>query len=177
MKAIFFFDMDGVLAKWNEHASEEETHQPGYFLEREVELSVIALVRRLKDEGADVRVLSSVYEDDHSAAEKRQWLMSVGLGDVDPVFVPYGHDKFRYVCPKEDEALILIDDYGKNLTNWERVGYIPVKFFNGVNNKPRLSVVDGEIKVHTDTWSGFSIDHRMSVDQMHVILAAVAAAA
>lgn len=172
MKPVYYIDMDGVIAVWNQNASEEETHENGYFLNRDVELSAIAFVRMLKDSGADVRILSSVYMDDHSSEDKSMWLVQNGLGDLPKTFVPYGHDKHAYIND-ENGFPVLIDDYSKNLIAWEEEGYLAFKFFNGVNNMPRLKVKDGTIQISTDTWTGYSIDRRMSPAQMYLLVTSV----
>lgn len=172
MKEVtYFFDMDGVLAKWDTSASEEETHQRGYFASRDLELSALALVRLLKDSGRKVKILSAVYEDDHSRKEKREWLDASGLSDVESVFVPYGEKKSSYV---DEDFPVLVDDYSKNLREWEQEGHLPVKFFNGINNQPKFKVVDNVVQVEADTWSGYSLDNRMSPAQMFTLLTAVA---
>ncbi len=171
-KPIYYVDMDGVLAVWNESASEEDTHVPGYFKGRERETSAVALVQLLKRAGEDVRILSSVYQDDHSADDKRAWLKESGLGDIKTVFVPYGEDKARYVS-SEGGNPVLIDDYSRNLAAWRKSGYTAVKFFNGVNNRPKLEIVGDTVKVKLDGWDGYSIDHRMSPEMMFTIVTAV----
>ena len=175
MKPRYFIDMDGVLAVWNPNATEEESHERGYFLKRDIELSVVTFVRMLITAGYDVSVLSSVYQDDHSIQEKELWLDNAGLNDIKRIFVPYGEDKHKYI--KTEGCLpVLIDDFSKNLTAWEKEGYLSIKFFNGVNNMPKLKVVDGKIEVKTDTWAGYSIDNRMSPPQMYNVVVAVATA-
>ena len=176
LKPVFYIDMDGVLAVWNKNASEEDTHQHGYFISRDIELSAVALVRCIADKGYKVKILSAVYEDDHSAKEKRQWLDRAGLSDIEHIFVPYGQDKYKYVT-EDGELPVLLDDYSKNLRAWGQHGYLAFKFFNGVNNQPRFEIgPDSTIKVTGDTWDGYSIDHRMSPRQMETVLVSVAEA-
>ena len=175
-KKKFFVDMDGVLAIWNPNATEEETHERGYFIRRDVEFSVVAFVRMLMAERYDVSILSSVYQDDHSVKEKESWLDNVGLRDIPRIFVPYGEDKHNYIKVDDDCLPILIDDFSKNLKAWENEGYLPIKFFNGINNMPKLKVVDGKIEIKLDTWSGYSIDNRMTPQMMFTVVTGVAEA-
>lgn len=123
---MIYVDMDGVLAKWNLNASLEDTYKKGYFLAREPEPNIIDAVKRLSMVGYDVSILSSAYSV-RACWEKQQWLQSKGLGFLPTLFVPYGDKKADYV--DEDNA-ILIDDFGKNLLEWNG---IPVKFYNGIN--------------------------------------------
>ena len=172
MRPKYHIDMDGVLAVWNQQASEEETHENGYFIGRDVEFSAVAFVRMLKDRGNDVCILSSVYEDDHSAQEKDLWLNRAGLPDIQRIFVPYGKDKHEYI--KAEGALpVLIDDYTKNLVAWENEGYLSFKFMNGFNNQPKLKVVNGTAHVNGDSWTGYCIDKRMTPSQMYLLVTSV----
>lgn len=176
MKVKYYVDMDGVLAVWNQNASEEDTHQHGYFASREPEPSAIGLVRILKENGHDISILSSVYEDDHSADDKRKWLDKVGLSDIPQIFVPYGADKADYIEDADDFLPVLIDDYSKNLYVWEEKYGIAFKFFNGVNNKPRFRVVNNVLEIESDKWSGYSIDNRMTPEKMYIIVKSISEA-
>lgn len=50
-KVNFFIDMDGVLAKWRQAASLSEVGQKGYFLNLEVELTLVEVVLELVRQG------------------------------------------------------------------------------------------------------------------------------
>lgn len=126
MQIKYYIDMDGVLAKWNEYASEEETHEPGYFINRDVQKNAVAMVNLLANAGEDVKILSSMYEDDHSAVDKEKWLKKHGI-KIPHIFVPYGKDKYSYIDAEKDDLPVLIDDYSKNLNAWEKKGYLPIK--------------------------------------------------
>ena len=56
--------------------------------------------------------------------------MRIGLQGIPAVFVPYGEPKTAYVQTKD---AILVDDYSKNLHEWEKSGREGIKFFNGFN--------------------------------------------
>ena len=164
--------MDGVLAIW-EDVPEEESHNMGFFSSRKPEATAVNFVKRLVDAGEDISILSAVYEDDHSAIDKTDWLYAQGLGNVNKIFVPYGKDKHDYIDSRECLP-VLIDDFSKNLIAWENEGFLAIKFFNGINNMPKLKVVNGTIEVKTDTWPGYSIDHRMSPDMMYTVVTSIA---
>ena len=175
MKVNINFDMDGVLAKWNQNASEEETHIGGYFISRDADEKAVALAKRFLNAidrfyafGLELTVtaLSAVYTDEHSATEKDAWLNKVGLKDIKRLFIPYGEDKSKYIEQGEDVINVLIDDYGKNLRAWSNAGYLAVKYYNGINDMPKLKIVDGVVNIDLDTWDGYSINNKMSVDMM-----------
>lgn len=172
-KAIIYFDMDGVLAKWNENASVEETQVPGYFIAREPEQNVIRLVKFLKSLGLDVRILSAVYPNGFAEKEKKVWLKRNDLGDIPAVFVPYGADKYAYIDKSvlSDGMAILIDDFKKNLLEWRGHGGIAVKFYNGINDRPHIIFAeDKTARLVQDSWVGVSIDHRESPKEMAALI-------
>lgn len=175
-KVIIYFDMDGVLAKWNEFASVEETQVPGYFLAREPEPHAIVLVRFLKKIGLDVRILSAVYPNGFAEKEKKAWLESHDLSDIPVVFVPYGADKYSYIDKSvlSDGMAILIDDFKKNLLEWRGHGGIAIKFYNGINDRPHIIFAeDKTARLVQDSWVGLSIDHRESPAQMAALIIGV----
>jgi len=172
-KAIIYFDMDGVLAKWNENASVEETQVPGYFIAREPERNVIRLVKFLKGLGFDVRILSAVYPNGFAEKEKKAWLERNDLGDIPAVFVPYGADKYSYIDNSvlSNGTAILIDDFKKNLEEWKHHGGIAIKFYNGINDRPHIIFAeDKTARLVQDSWVGVSIDHRESPKEMAALI-------
>ena len=157
-KLVFYFDMDGVLAKWRS-VPEDETHVPGYFRELEVEPKVVCLIKRLIDAGHTVKILSCVY-DGKAKWEKTEWLNANHLGGVDRVFVPYGERKELFVDPSCFN--VLVDDYTANLKAWRDAGFLPFKFYNGINGR-----------IHR--WLGYSLDGiNQTADEMFTVLISVA---
>ena len=148
MKLRFYFDMDGVLARWKD-VSVEETEKSGYFRNLDPEPCIINAVLNMHDRGYDVSILSAVYRDGHSARDKYEWLKAQGLADIPRVFVPYGEKKADYI--KANEINILVDDYSKNLHEWAGAGNVGIKFKNGINGTK-------------GTWKGNSVSHAMSTE-------------
>ena len=133
-KINIYIDMDGVQAVYGKNDTVEEMGQPGYFRNRPVQQNVIELIEALNiDEQINLIILSSVFRDDHSAADKLLWLMERDLGDVRVCFVPEGESKSDYAVTSG--LNILIDDFSKNLFAWESKGpgFVGIKFLNGIN--------------------------------------------
>lgn len=134
MKTKYYIDMDGVLAKWNTEASAEDTFEEGYFLRREPDKKAIRYVQDLLDDGKDVCILSHAYQNGYAEPEKKVWLQEYGLGDVPAIFVPYGTPKLEYVQLPMDTRNILVDDFTKNLREWEAGNNCEgIKYYNGIN--------------------------------------------
>lgn len=175
MKIAYYCDMDGVLARWNEKATQEEVQARGYFINREPEDSAIELVKILNEREGNVHILSSVYEDDHSKDEKIQWNALQGLHKIDQIYVPYGADKNDYIQWDEGTIQVLIDDFKNNLESWRNAGGLAIKFHNGINNRSKLEISHGgNVKVKTDSWTGFTINHKMSAEEMYIAVTGVA---
>lgn len=155
----FFIDMDGVLAKWRQAASLSEVGQRGYFLNLEVELTLVEVVLELVRQGYSVSILSHVFGES-AASEKTSWLNKCGLGHIHRTFVPYGEPKSDYV-DNHSAKNILLDDYTKNLVKWEEEGNIGVKLYNGVNG-------------NNGTWKGHSISLEMSFEDIIATLVDIA---
>lgn len=155
------FDMDGVLATWQESPWEVVTAD-GYFLSRSPEPKMIHLARLLcglKD--CRVGILSAVIQDDHSEKEKRMWLerFCPFIPSENIFFVPYGSSKSEYV-PDSVKDAVLIDDYTMNLRDWSGKA---VKFYNGINGTK-------------GTWNGPSIRYDMEIPDMITCLGELTAA-
>ena len=69
-----YFDMDGVLARWNPRASTEDTKKAGYFLTPKAEYSVLYCIKALMRKGYTVRILTAYYTGGSAMAEKQEWL-------------------------------------------------------------------------------------------------------
>ena len=160
----YFFDMDGVIARWAK-ASIEETYKKGFFRSRTPEQVVIDAIKKMLRLGYRVSILSAAYVDDHSVSDKIAWLKANGLGDIDMIFVPYGEDKHKYLKDTTASLYVLIDDFSPVLFSWEGVGnrFLGIKFMNGING------------TH-GTWNGYTISAKMSKDKIVTAITSIAEA-
>lgn len=133
MRKRLYVDMDGTVAVWG-NSPWEEVCAKGYFRNRPPMMNVINAVKHIIKNHPEVEVfiLSAVITDEHSRDEKHEWLDKF-LPEIDRehrIFSVYGEDKGKYIHAKGD---ILLDDYSKNLTEWEAHGGKGIKLLNGVN--------------------------------------------
>ena len=150
-KPKILFDVDGTLALWNLAATEEEIHDPKYYLSQTPDIALINVARTLlNDPNIEVGVISKVF-DERIAKVKVKWLNKFHLGGINHIFVPYEERKDAYI--PSDGIYILIDDYTKNLNEWEAAGHTAIKYRTAVNG-------------NNGTWKGPSINQRMSEQEM-----------
>lgn len=130
-----FIDMDGTLAEFKPCDTLEKLYEEGYFRNLKPQMSVVEAAKELiASEEFDVYVLSAVFTDSkYALKEKNEWLDEY-LPEIPPekrIFPPCGEDKKKYVDMKEGD--LLLDDYTKNLLDWEPPG-TAIKLLNGINH-------------------------------------------
>jgi len=132
-KQRIFFDLDGVLAVWQDVPQERLT-QKGYFSSIPIQENVVAAFRLL-DQLPDIElyILSCVFQDSHSESDKKAWVAKhLNLPEGRQLYCPCGNrkenalKKIGGIRPSD----VLIDDYTENLRYWTG---IPIKFYNGIN--------------------------------------------
>lgn len=127
---VFYFDMDGCLAKWGT-VPVWRTKEPGFYLSRQPEQALIRALTILKEKGTQVAILSKAYTNGYAGPEKIEWLQRNGLGGIRTILVPYGSSKLDYIL-SFGEAVV-ISDFSEELHECERAGVQGVKFYNGLN--------------------------------------------
>ena len=153
-----YIDMDGVQTVYNKDDLVDDMKKPGYFISRQPHEQVLDFIRALdEDPRFSVTVLSAVFCDAHSVFEKATWLYTNGISDVNCMFVPCETKKCDYV--DGSQMNVLIDDYSKNLIEWEAAGenFRGIKFLNEANG------ING-------TWNargGATLHYQMSADELY----------
>lgn len=124
-----YFDMDGVLARFNKNATMEEVFSEGYFRTLPPIQGMVDFAKDLHFRGFEVFILSkSCYS---AIQEKIDWLSEFTPFIIPDkfVFVPLNANKANFV--NIDERSILIDDYNPNLRDWS--GFA-IKCITDINN-------------------------------------------
>ena len=133
-----FVDMDGTLAVFTPVDRLETLYQRGYFANLTPIENVVQAVKNIIKQYPDVEVytLSAVLSDSpYALQEKNDWL-NRHLPEIDAshrVFPPCGQDKTAYVPGGLRENDFLLDDYTKNLNDWEPPAR-GIKLLNGINH-------------------------------------------
>lgn len=134
-----FVDMDGTLAKWK-NVEFNKLYEEGYYRNLEPNQELLNEVNKLIEQKEDIYILSAyLTESKYAKKEKEEWIKQYlpNLEKEKQIFVPYGTNKAKYL--KENYSPItkedyLVDDYTKNLNEWESYGGVGVKYLNGINH-------------------------------------------
>lgn len=179
-----FVDMDGTLAEWRNikitFEEEEDTspakimekldevlYLPGYYKTLRPYTSVVSAVKNIIQKGnIEVFTLSCVKEDKNGVSPKQDkddWLDRY-LPEIDKehrIFVPDGKNKTEYIPGGLRHTDSLLDDYTKNLRDWDealdKIGLLPkgkaIKLLNDVNESK-------------GTWQKTAVSYESSSEQI-----------
>ena len=138
-KPRYFFDMDGVLFKFdNTLTSLEPLYEEGYFRELPTHRLAVQCMQHMLDQDPEhVYVLTHYIDSPFAYNEKKEVLQELfpALDIHNIILVPYGKNKVDYVPIAVKENDYLIDDYNLNLEQWKDAGGSPIKFVNDINDR------------------------------------------
>ena len=162
MSKMLFIDMDGTLCRFHdsEHKYIEAMWTPGFYIGLKPFDNLVSAISQLIKRNPDTQVyiLSAVLDTEppFAEAEKREWNHKYlpQIPNQNLIFVPAGADKSQYIGEINADC-VLIDDYNKNLRQWERAGGVSIKFINDINNRG-LGAYGGE---KGGLWDGRSVNH------------------
>lgn len=146
MKKRLFVDMDGTLAVFTPLDTLETLYEKGYFLNQKPQENVVEAVRDIvvNYPEIEVNILSAFLVDSpYALEEKNEWLDRY-LPEIDQshrVFVPCGSDKKEGIKGGIRETDFLLDDYTKNLFDWQPPGR-GIKLLNAINHTKGSWVYD-----------------------------------
>lgn len=166
-KIRIFVDMDGTIARFHdENLYLERMFEKGFFSGLKPFDNAVEAIKHIIDNhpNADVYVLSAAITTPYCLAEKNAWLDKYlpnidkehrifveNLSTAKSLCVPgsymYKDDNGKY-HNKIFKNDILIDEYNKNLEEWERDGGTAIKAKNNINHKG----------LHGELWKGDLID-------------------
>lgn len=138
----YFVDMDGTLARfYKDENCLRRMYERGYFENLLPYEKLVNDIRNLIKCGRNVYILSKCVDTPYCAVEKIAWLKKY-LPEINPEkIILIGDEMTKVEKVKQlgfaDDVNILIDDYGKNLTEWEtglRNG-VAIKVLNEINEK------------------------------------------
>ena len=154
-KQRVFVDMDGTLARFHdEDRYLERMWEQGFFEQLKPFENAVETVKLLaKDPNVEVYILSAAIEGEppYCVAQKHAWLDRY-LPEVDKqhrIFTAVGENKAELIPQGIRKTDVLIDDYNKNLDEWQHYGGHSVKFVNNINHRG----------LHGELWQGDLIYH------------------
>lgn len=162
-KQRLFVDMDGTLAEFKTVDTLETLYEKDYFINLKPNENVLGAIKQLIAENDfDVYILSAYLTDSRYALEeKNAWLDKYlpELPQEKRLFVPCGTDKSVAVPGLIRPDDYLLDDYTKNLSEWEPPAR-GIKLINGIN--------------HTNgTWQGDKIQFTHSPEEISSMISSV----
>lgn len=162
-KQRLFVDMDGTLAEFKTVDTLETLYEKDYFLNLKPNENVLGAIKQLiAQNDIDVYILSAYLSDSHYALdEKNAWLDKYlpELPQEKRLFAPCGTDKSVVVPGHIKHDDYLLDDYTKNLSEWEPPAR-GIKLINGIN--------------HTNgTWQGDKIQFTHSPKEISSMISSV----
>lgn len=140
MNRRLFIDMDGTLAEWKENESTDILYEKGYYEKLKPNEFLLQVIKGLVKKGEDIYILSSFLNDSkYALEEKNNWLDRYlpELSKNKRIFIKYGDNKALSVPNGVSKFDYLIDDYTKNLFDWNDAGGVAIKFLNGINNNSK----------------------------------------
>lgn len=162
-KQRLFVDMDGTLAEFKTVDTLETLYEKDYFINLNPNENVLGAIKQLiADNDFDVYILSAYLTDSRYALEeKNAWLDKYlpELPQEKRLFVPCGTDKSVAVPGLIRPDDYLLDDYTKNLSEWEPPAR-GIKLINGIN--------------HTNgTWQGDKIQFTHAPEELSSMISDV----
>lgn len=162
-KQRLFVDMDGTLAEFKTVDTLETLYEKDYFINLKPNENVLGAIKQLIAENDfDVYILSAYLTDSRYALEeKNAWLDKYlpELPQEKRLFVPCGTDKSVAVLGLIRPDDYLLDDYTKNLSEWEPPAR-GIKLINGIN--------------HTNgTWQGDKIQFTHAPEELSSMISDV----
>lgn len=140
-KALYI-DMDGTLARFHDADKMfiEAMWTPGFYVGLKPFENIVAAIKLFIDRNpeVDVHVLSAVLDTDPPfiVGEKNEWFDKY-LPEIDKeqrIFTKAGEDKSEYIDMFSKDCFLL-DDYNKNLYEFEAAGGKGIKFHNDINHR------------------------------------------
>ena len=139
-KKRLFLDMDGVSARFYIPGCIEGMKEPGFFRNLEPYENLceaIRIIRKNYRQDVHVYILSAV--DDNDASEDKMEWATDQFGTIGCFFTDFQTSKAdcveRASGRKVSKNDYLLDDYSKNLVEWESAGGVAIKFRNELNGR------------------------------------------
>lgn len=130
-RPFIFIDLDGTCARFRlmheEYKIEntvkffhpEDLYEKGYFLALEPVIQMVNTAKKLMEDDFNVSILSScLFDSKYAKNEKIAWVHKYISEDIPIILTPCGTKKSDFI-QSDGSIQILIDDYSKNLFEWE----------------------------------------------------------
>lgn len=147
--------MDGTLARFHDSSNYlERMYEPGFFAKLKPFGNAVKGIKELMKDYPQIEVftISACIDSPFCVKEKNDWL-NKHLPQIDEahrIFPPAGADKSKYIPGGIKSTDSLLDDYNRNLEQWQKAGGNSIKFVNNINNQGK----------HGRLWDGETINYK-----------------
>lgn len=149
-----FLDIDNTLAVFSRGKDDDpravkESANPGFY--RNLEPASQLWVYKILAKFLPVYIVSCYPETGYAKQEKLEWLNMhmPWIANENIILVPNGQSKVEFVESHIGDTIserdVLLDDYGKNLTDWAEAGGMPVKKSWNPLKKRNIPVVHNHV--------------------------------
>lgn len=131
MKHTIYYDLDNTLAifsiKGKESDSLEQMFNKGFFRNLPIMENVMETLSALMFDGHDVHLLSACINSPYCKSDKLEWIENYlpFIPKENIHLISVGTNKAEHIGNIKNS--ILIDDFHKNLKEWEQAGGIAIK--------------------------------------------------
>ncbi len=165
MRKRIFVDMDGTLANFHSEVRYlERMFEKGFFENLKPYQNMVDAINMLLvyPESYEVFILSACVDGEppYCQEEKNKWIDKY-LPDIDSehrIFTKMGVPKSEYIEGGITTKDVLIDDYNKNLEEWQVFGGKAIKCKNDINHRGLVGPL----------WSGEIIDNQSLATMIYV---------
>ncbi len=161
-KQRLFVDMDGTVARFHDEVQYlERMFEKDFFRNlKPFEEACNAISELVRSGNYDVYILSAAVDGEppYCRTEKAEWIKNnlPGIDSSRVIFTKVGQDKANFIPDGIRSTDILLDDYTKNLLEWERAGGIGIKAKNNINCRGLFG----------EPWNGALVDITQSSEQI-----------
>lgn len=148
-----YYDLDNTLALFSEKGKEKESlkamYKKGFFANLEpIEEDLNDLIKDLQANHFEIHILSNCINTPYCKTEKLEWVKKhlPAIKENNIHLLPQGSIKANHVDVKDS---FLVDDYKKNLLEWQNKGGYAIKKSSRIRTKGKYRSIYSHYSIYT----------------------------